>query len=58
MEWKLNYVSKVDLKGVTGVDTSTLASKSHLASLKTKVDNLNVNKLKTVTADLSILSSV
>ena len=58
MEWKLNYVSKVDLKGVTGVDTSTPASKSHLASLKTKADNLNVNKLKTVTADLSILSSV
>ena len=58
MEWKLNYVSKIDLKGGTGVDISTLASKSHLASLKTKVDNLDPNKLKTVTADLSKLSSV
>ena len=42
---------KGDLKGATGIDTS-------LASLKTKVDNLDINKIKTVPADLSQLSNV
>ena len=41
---------KGDLKGATGIDT--------LASLKTKVDNLDINKIKTVPADLSQLSNV
>ena len=31
-----NYVTKVDLKGGTGVDTSNLEAKSDLASLKGK----------------------
>ena len=35
-----------------------LASKIILARLKTKVDNLGVDKLKTVTSDLSKLSNV
>ena len=35
-----------------------LASKADLASLKTKVDNLDVDKLKTVPADLSKLRNV
>ena len=44
---------KVDLKGATGIDTSLVASKTDLVSLKTKVGNLDVYKLKTVPADLS-----
>ena len=35
-----------------------MASKTDLASLKTKVDNRDVDKLKTVPADLSKLSNV
>ena len=35
-----------------------LASKIILASLKTKVDDLGVDKLKTVTSDLSKISNV
>ena len=35
-----------------------LASKTHLASLKTEVDNLDLDKLKTMPADLSKLSNV
>ena len=30
----INYVTKVDLKGATGVDTSNLVVKSNLAGLK------------------------
>ena len=46
-----NYATKADLNGATDIDTSTLASKTDLASLKTKVDNLDVDKLKTVPID-------
>ena len=35
-----------------------LASKTHLANLKTEVDNLDLDKLKTMPADLSKLSNV
>ena len=35
-----NYAAKVDLKGATGIDTSTFAQKLNLASWKTKVGNL------------------
>ena len=38
------------------MDTSTLTSKTDLASLKTKVDDLDVDKLKIVSVDLSKLS--
>ena len=49
---------KVDLKGEAGIDTSTLPSKADSASLKTKVDNLDVDKLTTVPAELSNLSNI
>ena len=39
-----SYATKVDLKNGVGVDTSKLATKSDLASLKAKID---VNKLNT-----------
>ena len=51
-----NYATKTDLKGTTGIDTSTLVSKTNLAKLKTKVDNMDIDKLKTVLSDLSKLS--
>ena len=40
------------------VDTSQLASKSNLASLKAKVDKIDADKLKAVPDDLSKLRSV
>ena len=53
-----NYASKTDLKNATGIDTSNLALKSNLASLKTEVDKIDVDKLKTDPTDLSKLSNV
>ena len=53
-----NYTTKADLKNPTGIDTSKLASKSNLASLKTEVDKVDIDKLIPVPADLSRLSDV
>ena len=39
-----NYTTEVDLKGATGIDTSRFASKTDGASLKTKIDNLDIDK--------------
>ena len=53
-----NYATKADLKNVTQVDTSRFALKTNLASLKTEVDKLDIDKLVPVPADLSKLSNV
>ena len=53
-----NYATKSDLKNVTHVDTSSFALKTNLASLKTEVDKLDIDKLATVPVDLSKLSDV
>ena len=53
-----NYATKTDLKNVTHADTSSLALKTNLASLKTEVDQLAIDKLATVPIDLSKLSDV
>ena len=53
-----NYATKADLKNARGIDTSKLAVKSNLASLKAKVDKINVDKIQTVPVDLSKLSNV
>ena len=53
-----NYATKLDLKNATVVDTSKVAAKSDLASLKTQDDKINVDKLKTVPNDLSKLSNI
>ena len=42
----------------TNVDTSSFVSKSNLATLKTEVDKLDINKLVPVPVDLSKLSDV
>ena len=52
-----NYATKSDLKNATGIDTSSLAAKSDLVSLKAEVDKLDIDKLKTVPDDLSNLKS-
>ena len=53
-----NCARKTDLKNVTHVDTSNFAPKTNLASLKTEVDKLEIDKLAPVPADLSKLGDV
>ena len=53
-----NYATKVDIKNITHVDTSNFALKTNLANLKTEVDKIDTDKLKTVPVDLSKLSNV
>ena len=53
-----NYATKTDLKNITHVDVSNYASKTNLASLKTEVDKIDTDKLKTVPNDLAKLSNV
>ena len=53
-----NYATKTDLKNITHVDGSTYASKTNLAALKSEVDKINVDKLKTTPTDLAKLSNV
>ena len=48
-----NYATKTDLKNVTHVDVSSFALKSNLASLKTEVDKLDIDKLTPVPNDLA-----
>ena len=52
------YATKTDIKNVLHVDNSSFASESNLASLKTDVDQLNINKFVPVPIDLSKLSDV
>ena len=53
-----NYAAKTHLKSGIRIDTSKLALKLYLANLKAEVDKIDVDKLKTVPADLSKLSNV
>ena len=53
-----NYATKADIKNISHIDTSNFALKSNLASLKTEVDKLDINKLVPVPVDLSKLSDV
>ena len=53
-----NYATKTDLKNISHVDTSSFALKTNLASLKTEVEKLDIDKLVPVPADLSKLSDV
>ena len=53
-----NYATKTDLKNVSHVDVSSFALRSNLASLKTEVDKLDIDKLWLVPVDLSKLSHV
>ena len=53
-----NYATKDDVKNITHLDVSSFASKTNLAALKTEVDKIDVDKLKTVPVDLAKLSNV
>ena len=53
-----NYATKDNVKNITHVDVSSYASKTNLAALKTEVDKIDVDKLKTVPDDLAKLSNV
>ena len=53
-----NYATKTHLKNVTHVDTLSFALKTILASLKTEVDKVDIDKLAPVTVDLIKLSDV
>ena len=51
-----NYATKTD-KNITHTDASSFASKTNSSALKTKVDKIDVDKLKTVPDDLAKLSN-
>ena len=53
-----NYATKDDVKNGTHVDFSSYSTKTNLAALKTEVDKIDVDKLKTVPDDLAKLSNV
>ena len=53
-----NYAIKADIKNILHIDTSSFTVKSNLASLKTEVDKIYINKLVPVLVDLSKLSDV
>ena len=52
-----NYATKTDLNNITHVDISSFASKTNLAALKTEVDKIDADKLKTTPADLAKLTN-
>ena len=52
-----NYATKTDLKNITHVDVSSFAIKTNLAALKTKVDKIDTDKLKTAPTDLAKLTN-
>ena len=53
-----NYATKTDLKNIAHTDVSSFASKTNLSALKTEVDKIDIDKLKTVPDDLAKLSNV
>ena len=52
-----NYATKTDLNNITHVDVSSFASKTNLAALKTVVDKIDADKLKTAPNDLAKLTN-
>ena len=53
-----NYAAKTDIKDISHIDTSSFALKTDLASLKTEVDKLDIDKLVLIPTDLSKLSDL
>ena len=52
-----NYVTKTDIKNISHINTSSFALKSNLANLKTEVDKLDINKLKSLQNNSSKLKT-
>ena len=50
-----DYAAKADLENATGVDTSGFAKKTDSANLKSDVDKLVIDKLKSVPSNLNNL---
>ena len=48
-----NYATKTDIENISHIVTSSFSLKSNLASLKTEVDKLDIDKLVPVPFDLS-----
>ena len=53
-----SYAAKGDIKNTTHVDISSFALKTNLATLKTEVDKLDIDKSVPVPVDLSKFSDV
>ena len=53
-----NYATKDVVKNIMHVDVSSYAIKTNLAALKTEVDKIDTDKLKTVPDDLAKLTNV
>ena len=51
-----SYVTKADIRNISHDDTQSFALKTNLASLKTQVDQLDIDKLVPFPVDLSNLS--
>ena len=61
--WKVeldqsNYLTKADLNKANSFDTSKFAKKTDLASLKSDIDRLHIERLKADSGDVSKLSNV
>ena len=52
-----NYATKLVLKNATEINTSKLAAKSDLVSLKTEADKLDIDKLLIIPTNLSKFKS-
>ena len=52
-----NYATKDDVKNITHVDVSSFASTTNLAALKTELDQIDADKLKTTPTDLAKLTN-
>ena len=52
-----NYATKTYLKNIAHIDVSSFASKTNLAAIKTEVDKIDVDKLKTAPTDETKLSN-
>ena len=50
-----NSATKTELKNATGVETSSFATKTDLANLKSDVDKLDIDKLENVPTNISNL---
>ena len=52
-----NYATKTDLNNITHVDVSSFASETNLAALKTEVDKIDADRLKTAPTDFAKLTN-
>ena len=52
-----NYATKKDINDITHVDVSGFASKTNLAALKTEIDKIDIDRLKTTPTDLAKLTN-